>query len=32
MDKACELVEKCKGRDSHSEIYKGLKVKIYIDC
>ena len=25
MDKACELAEKYKGRDSYSEIYKAIK-------
>lgn len=25
MDKACELAGKYEGRDSHGEIYKGLK-------
>ena len=25
MDKACELAEKYKGRDSYSEIYKAIE-------
>lgn len=25
MDKACDLAEKYKGRDSYSEIYKAIK-------
>ena len=25
MDRACELAEKYKGRDSYSEIYKAIK-------
>lgn len=31
MDRACELAEKYKGRDSYSEIYKAIKKLVGIE-